>query len=546
VSGVYVMGGEFGSKPRYVGPLASIITPVDSTLVFERPPAQSATGAIVSDPTIRPFLAPEIPATFSTSLPIDFQGNGRPDLFACYVSNPPLPKVKVPCRVLRPQADGSLIDITHQLFGAQLPSAEAPREIVVADFNGDGRPDIFIANHGWDADPFAGETNTLLISNADGTYTDRSSTLPQTADFSHSACVGDINGDGKLDIYVGNISGSAKIAPYFLMGKGDGTFTQKKTGLPSRMISLEEKFLSCLFVDADQDGFPDLVLGTHGDGGYVDNIILFNDGTGDFTKRPRYVLPVGPLGNADSLSIDIMSLDINRDGRPDLLVLSTNKSSASGFGLQALINQGNGTFADETAARIGPQASRTTGRDCGFMRIADFNGDGWEDLYCSNGPSDVPNRYWLNSGEGSWRPAPPGLPQGRDFGVHAVDFDGDGRPDLLQVSHTSSGDVAYDSFLNRTQRMVPSEPIMGAAIAGDAQVTLNFAAPLGAGASPITGYVATCRTGAAGGVVTASGNAAPITVAGLVNGRWYSCSVAATSARGDSLPSAEVRVSPNS
>jgi len=94
----------------------------------------------------------------------------------------------------------------------------------------------------------------LLVSNPDGTYTDRSSTLPQTPDFSHSACVGDIDGDGKLDIYVGNVN-SAFVQPYFLMGNGDGTFTQRLTGLPASMVGLQEGFVSCLLVDVDQDGY---------------------------------------------------------------------------------------------------------------------------------------------------------------------------------------------------------------------------------------------------------------------------------------------------
>src|SRR6202043_1095275 len=149
--------------------------------------------------------APGLPASLGLALPIDLQGNGRPDVLACHASFPPDPIVKVPCRVLRPQPDGSVIDITRQLFGSgALPSVTHPREIVVGDFNHHGRPDIFIAAHGYDSPPFNGETNVRPIPNAGGTYSDRSQALPQVPDFSHSACVGDINGDGNLDIFVGN------------------------------------------------------------------------------------------------------------------------------------------------------------------------------------------------------------------------------------------------------------------------------------------------------------------------------------------------------
>ncbi len=429
------------------------------SLIFERPAAQGPGTSgfqIVSDPTIRPFQAPGMPATISKTLPIDFQGNGRPDLLACHGSFPPAGNV--PCRVLRPQPDGSVTEITRQMFGTgALPSRVGPQEMVTGDFNRDGRPDIFVAAFGYDTAPFSGETNILLISNADGTYTDRSATLPQTPDGSFSASVGDINGDGNLDIYVGSWSGNgAPVGPYFLMGRGDGTFTQKVTGLPSSMgfdPVRGETYSTCLLVDLDGDRYPDLVLGGAGDFYQHGSVVLYNDGTGDFTKRPRLVLPQGPLPAEDFLMHDIVSLDVNRDGRPDLLLLSSAQRSASDYGLQVLINQGNGTFADETVARLGTSSRVLGGSYCSVLRLADFNGDGWQDFYCADGPVDVPNRYWMGNGDGTWRPVAAGLlPPGLGLGTHAVDFDGDGRLDLVSITSFKTGDVQYQSYLNRTTR----------------------------------------------------------------------------------------------
>jgi len=500
---------------------------------------------LVSDPTIQPYLGPGVPAPVGLTLPVDLQGNGRPDVLACHASFPPDPRTKAPCRLLRPQSDGSLVDITRTLLGAgALPSVEHPREIVVADFNRDQRPDIFVAAHGYDTHPFDGETNVLLISNLDGTYSDRSSTLPQVPDFSHSACAGDVNDDGRIDIYVGNL-GPREVGPYFLIGNGDGTFTRTQTGLPTQIANSTESFLSCALVQVDGDGFVDLVLGTWSVGGFTASVVLYGDGRGDFTGRARYVLPATTQG----VVTDIAPFDVNRDGRPDLFIVTQASNSATGgFGLQILMNQGNGTYRDETTARLPTFTPRSTGPFCAFVRFADFNGDGWEDFFCdTNGWNENEPRVWLNSANGTWVPVPPGsMPQQSTFAImHAVDFEGDGRSDLLRVGFgPPSPDIGYRSWLNRTARSVPSEPLMRTSSAGDSQATISFSAPLSSGGSSVTGYTATCRPATFDSSVTRSGAASPLTVTGLTNGRRYECFVTATNAAGKSLPSATATVLP--
>ena len=417
---------------------------------FESVPAQGP-RTIFSDPTLRPMANPGGPANFCATLPIDFRGNGRPDLFVAYAIFPPFPPQKMPVRVFRPQPDGSITEITRQLFGnGTLPSSTAASKIVIGDFNRDGRPDIFIADEGWDAFPFPGTVNTLLLSNPDGTYTDRSSTLPQTPASAHDAAVGDVNGDGILDIYVCNVGAQLTLGSYFLIGKGDGTFTRVTSGLPATVASVQEKFSACALVDLDGDGKLDLVLGTQPERGFLDSIVLFNDGTGDFTKRPRLVLPPGPLGRGNGGVEGITALDIDRDGRPDLIMTYSPIAVYAGLGLQILMNRGNGTMVDESVARLGPNASRTTGTPFGAPRLLDLNGDGITDFYFHNGPADNVPRYFLGNRDGTFSAvAPTALPQGFGFGVTAVDFDGDGRPDLLAAGHTPEGDVQYLSFFNR-------------------------------------------------------------------------------------------------
>lgn len=529
-----------------------------TSLTFARPAAQGpGTQGFqsISDPTIQPFFPDGLGAALGITASIDLRGNGRPDIVACHSNGPPHPpSIKVPCRILRPQPDGSVIDITRQLLGSgALPSVTNAREIVSGDFNRDGRPDIFIAAHGYDAPPFGGETNVLLISRADGTYADRSSTLPQAPDFSHSACAGDINSDGFLDIYVGN-QGGAPIGPYFLMGRGDGTFTQKTTGLPPTLSAGVfdnsnlpggnfEIFGSCALVDIDQDGSPDLVLGIFPNA-YVDNIVLFNDGTGDFTRRPRLVLPRGPLPIDNFVTLDILPMDINRDGRPDLMLLSSAAKTDTGFGLQVLINRSDGTLVDETSTRVSPSTDHLTGPWYAFIHVADFNGDGWMDFYLdtiSHEDNSIHPRVWLNNGNNTWTPvAPASLPSEFVAGVlHAVDFDGDGRADILQLGNAPVPfpDIGYRSFLNRTSSL-PGAPSGLITSSSGSSVTLTWMAPttglpdtyvIEAGSASGSTNLANFSTGTIATRFSASG---------VVAGTYY-VRVRAGNASGTSAPSNE-------
>jgi hypothetical protein len=89
---------------------------------------------------------------------------------------------------------------------------------------------------------------------------------------------------------------------------------------------------------------------------------------------------------------------------------------------------------------------------------------------------------------------------------------------------------------------VPGAPTLTTVTAGDTQATLNFTAPSSNGGATVTSYTATCT--ASGSSRTATGSGSPITVAGLINGTTYSCSVTATNAVGTGSASSSTNVTP--
>lgn len=388
-----------------------------------------------------------------TLLSADVSGSGRAELILGIGSGPP-EKQNLPPRILRPNSAGTaLVDVTRALLGAgTLPTMEHPREIVTADFNQDGIRDIFFAAHGLDAAPWAGERNVLLLSGAGGTYADHSQALPALPDFSHSATVGDVNGDGYQDIFVGNFTPQPQ-PPYLLLGGPGGSFVQSTAGLPDDLLVVNgNSILSSLLVDLDADRFPELVLGKGVDPDT--NVVLWNDGAGSFKVRPRTQLPNGPFG-ADGDTDDIVALDINDDGLSDLAIITTQTLAQQdiGFALQLLVNQGNGVFADESLARLGPSASRTNGKWWTFLRVADLNLDGWDDFYAVGYPEvglPVP-MVWVNQGNGTFCAANNTAFFTDPFPVETSDVDGDGRLDFVIAFYNAFGSgLEYKTYLNRT------------------------------------------------------------------------------------------------
>ncbi|RXZ79780.1 VCBS repeat-containing protein [Paenibacillaceae bacterium] len=112
--------------------------------------------------------------------------------------------------VLKGNGDGTFQPAVHH------PVGDKPRSVVVGDFNGDGKPDVAVANAG-------ANTVAVLLGAGDGTFpTMKIHTGDANVASPRSLAAADFNNDGKLDLAIANTGGAKKV--YLLQGKGDGTF----------------------------------------------------------------------------------------------------------------------------------------------------------------------------------------------------------------------------------------------------------------------------------------------------------------------------------
>ena len=308
----------------------------------------------------------------------DIDGDGFFDVIVGGGSFPPDLPFSAEFRILINDGNGFFADKTGSIISSPVPVANMPREFVIADFNGDDRPDIFVACHGYDAPPFPGEPNVLLLSTVDNRLFDASSSLPAYNDFSHSVAVGDIDDDGDIDIYVGNLYGQDNILPYLLLNDGSGGFTENSSRLPGSLSLI--KYTASALADMNNDGSVDLILG----GWSADknaSMIFYNDGTGNFTDLQSRALPVGPFGAENETNVDVIPIDLNADGRLD--ILQSQGVDPSGRSIQILIQLEDGSFTDESSSRITDNPPYDpNGGAFSFLVPIDFDGDGATDILC--------------------------------------------------------------------------------------------------------------------------------------------------------------------
>ncbi len=235
-------------------------------------------------------------------------------------------------------------------FAAALGSPFAvgtnPQAVAVADFNGDGVPDIVTAN-------LNGTVTVLLGNGAGGFKAAQGSPFSVGTNPAIRGKSGTFNGDGKLDIVTAN-AGDNTIT--VLLGDGSGGFTAA-TGSP---FAVGAQPVAVAVGDLNGDGKLDVVTANNGDNTIT---VLLGDGSGGFDMATATPFAVG--ANPAWLAV----ADLNGDGELDIVTANAGDNTVTEL-------LGNGTGAFGTAAD-NPLAVGS--KPCS-VAVGDFNGDGQPDL----------------------------------------------------------------------------------------------------------------------------------------------------------------------
>ncbi|MEE9189186.1 MAG: FG-GAP-like repeat-containing protein, partial [Candidatus Neomarinimicrobiota bacterium] len=352
---------------------------------------------------------------------IDFDSDGDLDFLGSLATGDRDPS---PLVAFRNDGQGNFTEATSSVFDGQEIIAINPRDYAIADFNGDGLMDAFLGDAGTEAIfPYPGGQNRIIMQTTDGYLRDETDArIPElSSDFTHSVSAADIDGDGDTDIFVNNIN----MNPYLLINDGTGHFTSDLTQFEGEVVAG-----AITLVDVDKDGDSDLILGGFG-GDFVDrDVILLNDGTGNFDHADENSMPPR-FGGHTWGNNSITSADFDGDGWADLLMnLTSGVGSIHQVLLwkQLLLNRGDGSFYD--ASERVPQQILPGGNKWIFP--ADFNGDGWEDFVTMGGDF----RIYINRGEAHFIDATDMIPIVRSPYGRALpgDLNSDGYVDLFMIT----------------------------------------------------------------------------------------------------------------
>lgn len=285
-----------------------------------------------------------------------------------------------------------------ELDGAQIFAVGSdPRSVAISDLNGDGSPDLAVANYG------SGDVSVLLGNGSGGFQTQQTFAAGSNP---HSVTIGDLNGDGILDLAVAN-QGSHDVS--VLLGNGNGTFQTQQT------FAVGSNPQSIAIGDLNGNGILDLAVANNASNSVT---ILLGNGNGTFQSH-QSVAGSGPR----SIAVG----DLNGDGALDVAVANDASNNVS-----VLLGNGDGTFQTHQTFAAGTAPSS--------LAISDLNGNGVLDLAVANATSNDVS-VLLGNGNGTFQTHQPFAAGAGPVSVALGDLNGSGVLDII-VANNGAGTLS--------------------------------------------------------------------------------------------------------